>query len=163
MGEGYVRAYHSSIKIIHILTPVLFVTITAAVFYVTSIAPHILQINVPPFSLHNRNFIGTWYSHGDVLTIRQDGHAHFTGRVYRWCTEGPAPCDTIKGNTISPGIQKDIVFNREQNNTLYGTITASTDHSNGQTVTVRIGSNDTLDFNGVTLCGPNAPLGTCGV
>ena len=157
------RDHHSSIKIIRIIAPVLFVAITVVVFYVTNIAPHILQTNTPPFSLHNRNFIGTWYSHGDVLTIKQDGHAHFTGRVYRWCTEGPAPCDTIEGNTISPGIQKDIVFNREQNNTLYGTITSSTDRSNGQSVIARIGSNDTLDFNGEALCGPHAPLGTCGV
>jgi hypothetical protein len=113
--------------------------------------------------LHNRNFIGTWYSHGDVLTIKQDGHAHFVGRVYRWCTEGPAPCDTLEGDKITPGIQKEIIFSREQDNTLYGTITSSTDHSDGQTVSARIGANDTLDFNGESLCGPHAPVGTCGV
>lgn len=157
------RDHRSPIKIIIISASVLFVAIAAVVFYVTGIAPHILQTNTPLFSLHNRSFIGTWYSHGDVLTIKQDGHAHFTGRVYRWCTEGPAPCDTIEGNTISPGIQKEIVFNREQDNTLHGTITSSTDHTDGQTVTARIGSNDTLDFNGESLCGPQAPLGYCGV
>ena len=157
------RDRHSSTKIIRILIPVLFVTIIALVFSVTSIATHILQINAPPFSLHNRNFIGTWYNHGDALTIQQDGHAHFTGRVYRWCTEGPPPCDSIEGNTIAPGIQKEIVFNREQNNTLYGTIASSTDHTNGQSITVKIRPDDTLDLNGQTFCGPHAPLGSCGV
>src|SRR5215469_18918070 len=122
MGEGYVRDHHSSNKIVHIITLVLFVTIVAVTLYVTGIAPHIWHTNASPFSLHNRKFVGTWYSHGDVLTIKQDGHAHFTGRVYRWCTEGPAPCDTIEGNTITPGIQREIVFEREQDDTLYGTI-----------------------------------------
>src|SRR5262249_36780920 len=140
-----------------------FVAITAVVFYLTTINPRFSQANSPQLSVHNRNLIGTWYSHGDVLTIKQDGHAHFAGRVYLWCTEGPPPCDKLEGNTIIPGIQKDIVFNREQGNTLYGTITASTDHTNGQTIAATLGSNDTLNFNGESLCGPKAPLGHCGV
>ena len=158
------REHYSSINNIRIIISVLLVAIIVVVFFsMTSIAPHILQTSTSPFRLHNRNFIGTWYSHGDVLTIKQDGHAHFVGRVYRWCTEGPPPCDKMEENTIIPGIQKEIVFNREQDDTLYGTITASTDHTEGQAITATIGSNDTLNFNGKPLCGPKAPLGYCGV
>jgi hypothetical protein len=143
--------------------PLLFVAIIAIVLYVTSIIPRILQANAPTFRLHNRNFIGTWYNHADVLTIQQDGHAHFTGRVYRWCIEGPPPCDKIEENTIIPGIQKEIVFSREQGDTLYGTITSSTDYTNEQNITARLGPNDTLNLNGQSFCGPKAPVGTCGV
>jgi hypothetical protein len=163
MGRCHLRDQHSSIKIIRIITPLLFTVIIAVVFYMTSIVPRILQANAPAFSLHNRNFIGTWYTHADVLTIRQDGHAHFTGRAYRWCIEGPPPCDKLEGNTIIPGLQKEIVFSREQGDTLYGTITSSTDHTNGQSITARLGPNDTLNLNGQSFCGPQAPLGTCGV
>jgi hypothetical protein len=159
-----VRDHHpSSINIIRITILFLFVSTLIIAFYVIIIAPRILQTNASPLRLHNRNFVGTWYSHANVLTIKEDGHAHFAGRVYHWCTEGPAPCDKVEGNIIIPGIQKEIVFNREQDNTLYGTITSSTDHTDGQAVVVRIGSNDTLDFNGELLCGPKAPLGYCGV
>jgi hypothetical protein len=69
----------------------------------------------------------------------------------------------MEDDKIIPGIQKEIVFKREQDGTLYGTITASTDHTDGQSITASIGANDTLNFNGKPLCGPNAPLGYCGV
>lgn len=157
------RDHHSSIQIIRISTLVLFVATITVVFYATCIAPHILQANIPPFRVHNHNFIGTWHSHADVLTIQQDGRALFDGRVYRWCTEGPPPCDKLEGDKIIPGIHKELVFNREQDKTLYGTIISSTDHTNGQTITARLSANDTLDLNGESLCGPKAPVGTCGV
>jgi hypothetical protein len=157
------RNQHSSINIIRIIAPLLFVIVIATIFYVTNIVPRILQANAPTFSLQNHNFIGTWYNHADVLTIQRDGHAHFTGRVYRWCIEEPPPCDKIEGNMIIPGIQKEIIISREQGDTLYGTIISSTDHTNGQSITARLGINDTLDLNGQSFCGPKAPVGTCGV
>ena len=156
------RDHHSSISMVRVIIPVLLITLLVVILYVINIAPHILQANNPPFKLHNRNFIGTWHSHANVLIIKQDGHAHFVGRVYRWCTEGPPPCDKMEGDIITPGIQKEIVFNHEQNNALSGTIISSTDHTDGQAVTATLGSNDTLDLNGARLCGPKAPIGTCG-
>ena len=157
------RGYHSDNKMTRVIISILFIALVAVVFSVNGVAVHMLSAKTQSFSVQNRHFIGTWYSHGDVLTIKQDGQAHFTGRVYRWCTEGPAPCDTMDGNTIIPGIQRAIVFEREQGNTLYGRVTSSTDHTEGHTVTASIKGNDMLDFNGEVLCGPNAPLGTCGV
>jgi hypothetical protein len=156
------RDRRPSLTNIRMITPILFITIVAAVFYITTIAPRISQASTQQFTLHNHYFSGSWYNHGGVLTIKQDGHAHFVSRVYRWCVDGPAPCDTIDGDTIIPGIQENIVFTREQNNTLYGTVTSSTDHTNGKMMTATLGSNDTLNLNGEALCGPKAPTSYCG-
>ena len=148
---------------IRIITPVVFIAIIATIFYITTIAPRISQASAPQFTMHNHNFSGSWYNHGGVLTINQDGHAHFVSRVYRWCVDGPAPCDTIDGDTIIPGIREDIVFTREQGNALYGTVISSTDHTNGKAITATLGAaNDILNLNGQPLCGPKAPLGYCG-
>jgi hypothetical protein len=158
-GSVMWRVHHSSISIIRIITPILFVSIIVIVFSIKSVVPRISQANA---AIHNHNFIGIWYNHGGKLTIQQDGHAHFVSRVYRWCIDEPPPCDTMDGNTITPGIQKDIVFNREQGNTLYGTIISSTDHTNDKTITATLVPNDMLNLNGETLCGSKAPPGHCG-
>ena len=147
---------------IRIITPIAFIAIIVTVFYITTIAPHISQASTLQFTIHNHNFSGSWYNHGGVLTIKQDGHAHFVSRVYRWCVDGPAPCDTIDGDTFIPGIQEYFVFSREQDDTLYGTVISSTDHTNGKTITATLGTNDILNLNGQPLCGPKAPVGYCG-
>ena len=113
-------------------------------------------------------FAGTWVSHGAVLIIAQDGSATFTQRTYRWCGTGVAqPCDTISAQgQIQDGQQEHLQFSRSSGPMAYGTVTTSNFHPVGLAVTLMVLPNDTLLYAGngpiALLCGPDAPVGTCG-
>lgn len=113
-------------------------------------------------------FAGTWRSHSAVLTIAPDGSASFEGRAYRWCGSGvPQPCDTIDAQgLIHNGDHEQIQLSRVNGSIAYGTITTSSFHPAGMAVSVTLQPNDTLLYANNTpislLCGPHAPVGTCG-
>ncbi len=111
---------------------------------------------------------GTWRSHGAVLSIAPDGSANFEGRAFRWCgSSEPQPCDTIDAQgLIHDGDHEQIQFSRVSGSIAYGTITTSSFHPAGMAVSVTLQPSDTLLYAGNTpislLCGPHAPVGTCG-
>lgn len=114
------------------------------------------------------NFAGSWFAHSSSLVLSNDGTATFVGRTYSWCGPGVAqPCDTIdERGSIHPGIQEQMQFSRASGSTAYGTIISSNFQAPGLTVTIELQPNDTLLYKSDTLiallCGPNAPVGTCG-
>jgi hypothetical protein len=109
-------------------------------------------------------FKGEWHFDSSLLTVGDNGHAVFIARAYQFCGPGISqPCDAWQGNTIIPGIRKRIVLTEIDGTTAYGVIIASTDNETLQHVTLTLQLNDTLDFNGMLLCGPNGPVGHCGV
>lgn len=113
-------------------------------------------------------FVGTWTAHGAALVIARDGTATFTARAYRWCGSGvPQPCDTIDTqDRIHDGNQEQLQLTRFSGSVAYGTVTTSTFHPAGLAVTLTLQPNDTLLYAGNApislLCGPAAPVGTCG-
>lgn len=120
------------------------------------------------FTPNLSRFAGKWIAHGAALIIEPDGTATFSGRTYRWCDSDVAqPCDTIDPQgQINPGDQEWILFTRVNGPVAYGTVLFSTFHRPGSVVTVTLQPNDRVLYSGKTpvalLCGPNAPVGTCG-
>lgn len=118
----------------------------------------------PDFS----RFAGVWVAHGASLSLAKDGTATFEGRTYNWCGSGVAqPCDSIDANSmIHSGHHEQIHFSRIAGPIAYGTIIASNFHPLGLAVTIELQPDDTLLYASNTvialLCGPNAPVGTCG-
>jgi len=113
------------------------------------------------------------------LIFQPDGHATYTGRVFRWCEfEGitnPSPCDTNNGEIVG-GLNEDLLFTRVVGSTVYGTIVSGTDdygpgftnggydpHGQlllkvGDQISLTLGPNDKLSVSdGWTLCGPQTP------
>jgi hypothetical protein len=115
-----------------------------------------------------RQFAGKWIAHGSILIISSDGTATFSARAYRWCGVGvPQPCDTMDARgRIENGDQEQIRFTRVSGSVAYGTILTSTFHPAGLPVTLTLEPNDTILYAANTpialLCGPAAPVGTCG-
>ena len=113
-------------------------------------------------------FVGNWFAHGVGMTIRSDGTANYTGRVYVWCSDDPRPpCDSTNNNIITGGLDTQITFISVNGNVAGGTITGGSGDRDkqgniipvGSTFTVTLNpSNDTLQASdGVLLCGPNTP------
>jgi hypothetical protein len=119
------------------------------------------------------SFVGTWYGHSRSLNFASNGHAHYTARAYRWCGPGISlPCDSWQGNIIVDGINEQMVFKGASGPTAYGTIVSSTAGDTGQSVTLTVQPHDTLllSFTSkipvwgdqILVCGPHAPVGSCG-
>jgi hypothetical protein len=97
------------------------------------------------------------------LTVRPDGSATLTWRIYRWCRDDPAPpCDNLQGNLITPGGQATLDFTGQQGDIARGQVVASNDPARwptGQTVTLTLEQYNMarLDHQGsaMQLCGPN--------
>jgi hypothetical protein len=114
-------------------------------------------------------FVGAWGGHGRELTFSSDGRAKYIARAYQWCGPGvPQPCDSIQNNTIINGIHEEMLFTFVTDHTAYGTITASSAGNTGRSVSLAVDADDTAtlteggDPANILLCGPNAPLLTCG-
>ena len=113
-------------------------------------------------------FAGVWLSHGTRLDFAKDGTATFDERTYSWCGPGVAQsCDSIDARGfIHPGHREQIQFSYAIGYVAYGTIIASNFHSRGLPVTVELQPDNTLLYSAHTLiallCGPGAPVGTCG-
>ncbi|MGI8684204.1 MAG: hypothetical protein ACR2MO_03765 [Acidimicrobiales bacterium] len=45
-------------------------------------------------------FAGSWFRHGIGLDVSSTGAVDASYRTYRWCTEGPPPCDKIDDNGL---------------------------------------------------------------
>lgn len=123
-----------------------------------------LSISLPALSSEAlQPFQGEWHFHSSLLTVGSDGYATFITRAYHFCRPGILqPCDAWQGNTIIPGIQEKIVLTKIDGTTAYGIITSSTDNQTQRQVTLTLQPNDTLEFNGMLLCGPDGPIGHCG-
>lgn len=116
-----------------------------------------------------QGLVGPWVSHAAGLTFYADGSADYKERVYSWCGPGvPQPCDSFQGNMIISGDIEHMQFTRMNNGVAYGTVTASTVGHKGFSVTLTRQANDTVVLSEGTptitrvLCGPDAPVGTCG-
>src|SRR5579885_1099202 len=122
------------------------------------------SLSTPDF----RQFAGKWIAHGSILIISPDGTATFSARAYRWCGVGvPQPCDTMDARGgIENGNREQARFTRVSGSVAYGTILTSTFHPAGLPVTLTLEPNDTILYAANTpialLCGPAAPVGTCG-
>lgn len=111
-----------------------------------------------------QSFQGEWHFDSSLLTVGSDGYATFIARAYQFCGLGVSqPCDTWQGNTIISGVREKIVLTKIEGSTAHGIITSSTDNKTLQPVTLSLQPNDTLEFNGRLLCGPQGPIGHCGV
>jgi hypothetical protein len=109
-------------------------------------------------------FKGEWHFDSTLLTVGNDGVATFITRAYQFCGPGIlSPCDAWQGNTIIPGIQEKIRLTKISGTTAYGIIMSSTDNKNQQQVTLTLQPHNTLKFDRMLLCGPQGPLGHCGV
>jgi hypothetical protein len=127
--------------------------------------PTLSNSSTPDFS----TFVGEWYHHGGVLIFSSDGRAKYVARAYRWCGPGVSPpCDSMQNNIIIDGINEEMLFTYVVGNTAYGTITASSAGDTGRAVTLATAANDTATLTigteppGLPLCGPHAPVGSCG-
>ena len=114
-------------------------------------------------------FVGAWGGHGRELTFLSDGRAKYIARAYQWCGPGvPQPCDSIQHNIIMNGINEEMFFTHVTHHTAYGIITASSAGNTGRAVSLALGTDDTAtltedgDTTDILLCGPHAPLLTCG-
>ena len=109
-------------------------------------------------------FQGEWHFDSSLLTVGSDGYATFIARAYQFCGSGVSqPCDSWQGNTIISGVREKIVLTKIEGSTAYGTIISSTDNKTQQRVALKLQPNDTLEFHGTLLCGPQGPVGHCGV
>jgi len=75
--------------------------------------------------------VGTWDHHGFTATINADGSGLASWRIYRWCSQEPAPpCDQMNGSTIIDGGHATFTVRAvPQSSVAVATITSSTDHS----------------------------------
>lgn len=121
----------------------------------------------PPISAFSR-FSRAWVAHSAILIFAPNGQAVFAERTYTWCDAGKAsPCDSINASgQIRSGYQEKMQFSRVSDSVAYGTIIASNFRPVGLAVTVSLLANDTLLYTAnadkTLLCGPDAPVGTCG-
>src|SRR5438105_5692134 len=65
----------------------------------------------PPPSKAYTPFMGWWFGHARTLIITPDGHAHYTGRVFRWCSTNPSPCDNNNGEILG-GLSENFQLTR---------------------------------------------------
>jgi hypothetical protein len=113
-------------------------------------------------------FTGTWTAHSSFLIFTRSGEATFEARTYQWCNAGASqPCDTIDARGyILPGDRETLQFSRIDGSVAYGAVTRSNLHPQGLAVSVTLLPNDTLLYASTVsislLCGPRAPVGTCG-
>jgi hypothetical protein len=60
----------------------------------------------PTVGLTETGLIGQWSRHGLVVIIKADGTGTASWRIYRFCSDNPAPpCDAVQGNEIIDGGQ----------------------------------------------------------
>ena len=115
-------------------------------------------------------FGGDWFFHGFALHIAgQAGTATF--RTYRFCGPGVAPpCDSRDGDAIVDGGRATLGLDGvDASGAAHGTVVSSTDPSTlpvGPATLTRVPQDQlslhTSGGNDLTLCGPDAPAGTCG-
>jgi serine/threonine protein kinase len=111
-------------------------------------------------------FAGGWGGHGGGIDIKPDGTFAISLRTYRWCTEGPPPCDNIINNVITPGDIASGHLSSSSGNVATGVVTKTTDPRDtpiGTIVFILYPSTDIISVSGVgNLCGPHAAAGACG-
>jgi len=120
--------------------------------------------NPPGPTVNFSPFVGNWYGHARGLTFSLDGHAKYAGRVFRWCSTNPPPCDSFKGDEIIGGLNENLQFTQVIGSTAYGTIVSGTDDPGsvylkvGSKIAVTLEPNDKLSISdGAELCGPKTP------
>lgn len=124
--------------------------------------------NWPAASPDFSKFTGVWTAHGALLSFATNGKAAFNQRTYSWCGPSVAqPCDSIgPRGSIQPGDNEQIQFSHADGPIAYGTVVSSNFHPRGLAVTLEIKPGNTLLYASHTaialLCGPSAPVGTCG-
>ncbi len=118
----------------------------------------------PSLQAQLKPFIGQWYAHWGVFTVKSNGDAQLVARTYQWCGPGVSPpCDSMQGNTIVPGIKEQMRFTSVAGSTASGKVLTSTGNNTGAAVTMTTGNDDTLTLAGQgVLCGPRSAPGLCG-
>jgi hypothetical protein len=74
-------------------------------------------------------FAGSWTRHGFSLDVDASGAGTASWRTYRFCSDGPPPCDTFAGNTIVDGGQGSLAFSGVFGSSAVGGVAGSTDPS----------------------------------
>jgi hypothetical protein len=113
------------------------------------------------------SFVGSWSGHGRGLIITADGRGTASWRIYRLCTDDPAPpCDGTGPNGITDGGRADLTITSTSGATATGRVDATTDASflarGPVTLELQPGDQLVLSPGGTVFCGPSASAGTCG-
>jgi len=120
----------------------------------------------PPAIASLAPFVGSWYGHGRGLDISTTGGFTLAERTYAWCSQGPPPCDTMSGNTITDGDIATGMLTSASGDRATGTVTRTTDKVAtplGTIILTLDQSADMITLNGrVSFCGLRARLGACG-
>src|SRR5205809_1171940 len=93
-------------------------------------------------------FAGTWYWHGEGVSIEPDGSGRAGWRTYRRCSEEPPPCDVERGHELISGGRAEFVVMRVRRDTAWVRVIHSTDPSRLAvgTLTIRLAPGDHLAF-----------------
>ncbi|HVB21136.1 MAG TPA: M23 family metallopeptidase [Ktedonobacteraceae bacterium] len=127
----------------------------------------LVSANPTPTTSTFRPFVGQWFGHARELIFQLDGHATYTGRVFRFCDTNPPPCDDFNRNPVG-GLNEELLFTHVVGSTAYGTIISGTDDLvfAGETVHLKVGDplsltlqpEDKLSVSDTwVLCGPQTP------
>lgn len=110
-------------------------------------------------------FAGRWSGHGGYLMVQPDGRFTISRRTYRWCSQGPPPCDTISGNVITNGDVAGGQLASVSGHAATGRVTKTTDPADSPMgrITITLDpATDTITAADARYCGPSAPAGNCG-
>jgi hypothetical protein len=113
-------------------------------------------------------FVGSWQTHGGLLTIDGTGKGVDHLRTYVFCNQNRlTACDRIVKSTIYAGGYDNFQITRAQGTSAQAGITDSAfSWEVGTSLRITLGAKDTITMhlpNGnVRFCGPNALVGTCG-
>jgi len=73
-------------------------------------------------------FARGWRRHGMTVSIDVSGRGDASWRVYKWCSDDPAPpCDERAGDTIINGGRATLIFTSLKGSTAVGRVSSSTD------------------------------------
>jgi hypothetical protein len=106
-------------------------------------------------------FAGEWYHHGVQMVIDTTGHGLFIFRLYRYCTEGPPPCDVSVGNNIWDGGFATFTISAQSATDATATVVTSTASDSVPIGDFRASYEETTDVLTLTFPGQE-PLAMCG-
>lgn len=133
---------------------------------IETIAPSADQQASNPARPDFSSFAAQWGGHGRGLTVQPDGRFEITMRTYRWCDEGPPPCDTLnQDSVIISGTRAEGTLETVSGNVATGKVNTSTDPGNvpiGPVTFTLDPANHSLAWGDIVFCGDNAPAGFCG-
>ena len=111
-------------------------------------------------------FAGRWVRSSGGFIIQSDGSFTVSLRTYTWCTEGPAPCDSISNNVITGGDTASGHLTSSSGDLATGVVTKTTDPKQTPEGTITFTIKPSADLISISgegdFCGPQAAPGACG-